>query len=48
MYPEEWLTYRKKGYYAFQDFILKMTDLLKGKEKTVVVRFILSQLEIFK
>jgi hypothetical protein len=45
MYPEEWLTYRKKGYYAFQDFIDKMQGLIKGAEKNVVTRFLNGQLE---
>ena len=39
---EEWLTYRKKGYFAFQDLFLKWQETLKGREKgNVVVRFLL-------
>ena len=38
---EEWLTYRKKGYFAFQDFFLKWQETLKQCEKNVVVRFLL-------
>jgi len=45
---EEWLTYRKKGYYAFQDFFIKQFEVLKQKEKNVVVRFLLQQIEQFK
>ena len=41
MGKEEWLTYRKKEYCAFQDFFLKWTDLIKqAKNKTVVTRFL--------
>ncbi len=38
---EEWLTFRKKGYFAFQDFFIKWQEALKSKEKNVVVRFLL-------
>ena len=30
MGKEEWLTYRKKEYYAFQDFFLAWTDRVKS------------------
>ena len=43
MGKEEWLTYRKKEYFAFQDFFLKWTDKVKqAKNKTVVTRFLMS------
>ena len=38
---EEWLTFRKKGYFAFQDFFIKWQETLKQHEKNVVVRFLL-------
>ena len=37
---EEWITFRRKGYYAFQDFFVKWNDELKGREKSVVVKFL--------
>ena len=37
---EEWLTFRKKGYFAFQDFFMRQGEALKGMEKNVVVRFL--------
>lgn len=41
MGKEEWLTYRKKGYFAFQDFFLQWTDKIKATQnKTVVTRFL--------
>ena len=41
MGKEEWLTYRKKGYFAFQDFFLLWTDKIKATQnKTVVTRFL--------
>jgi hypothetical protein len=42
------LTFRKKGFYAFQDFFLQWTDKLKGKNKDVVVRLILQEIENYK
>ena len=49
MGKEEWLTYRKKGYYAFQDLFLQWTDKLKAAEnKTVVTRFLQQQIEEYK
>jgi dynein heavy chain 2 len=45
---EEWLTFRKKGYFAFQDFFMKWSETLKQQEKNVVVRFLLQQIEQFK
>jgi len=42
MGKEEWLTYRKKDYFAFQDFFLAWADKLKSAEnKTVVTRFLM-------
>tara|TARA_B110000285_G_C14809547_1_gene461315 strand:+ start:212 stop:409 length:198 start_codon:yes stop_codon:yes gene_type:complete len=38
---EEWLTFRKKDYFAFQDFFIKWQETLKQQEKNVVVRFLL-------
>ena len=49
MGKEEWLTYRKKEFYAFQDFFLKWADQLKAAtNKTVVTKFLMSQIEDFK
>ena len=31
MFPEEWLTYRKKKYFAFSEFTHKMQDALAKK-----------------
>jgi dynein heavy chain 2 len=45
---EEWLTFRKKGYFAFQDFFLKWQDTLKQREKGVVVRFLLHEIDAYK
>jgi dynein heavy chain 2 len=45
---EEWLTFRKKGYFAFQDFFIKWQETLKQLDKNVVVRFLLQQIEQFK
>jgi len=45
---EEWLTFRKKGYFAFQDFFLKQSEKLKTMPKNVVVRFLLKQIEDYK
>jgi dynein heavy chain 2 len=45
---EEWLTFKKKGYFAFQDFFIKYQEALKQKEKNVVVRFLLNQIEQYK
>ena len=45
---EEWLTFRKKGYFAFQDFFIKNQEQLKSQEKTVVARFLGQQIEQFK
>ena len=47
------MTFRKKSadgndYFAFQDFFLKWAEQLKSKEKNVVVRFLLAQVEAFK
>jgi hypothetical protein len=38
---EEWLTFRKKGYFVFQDFFIKWADTLKQQDKNVVVRFLM-------
>ena len=41
MGKEEWLTYRKKEFFAFQDFFLKWSDKVKAAaNKTVVTRFL--------
>ena len=41
MGKEEWLTYRKKEFFAFQDFFLKWNDKVKAAaNKTVVTRFL--------
>ena len=49
MGKEEWLTYRKKDYFAFQDFFLNWSEKLKATEnKTVVTRFLLQQIEEYK
>lgn len=48
MFPEEWLTYRKKKYFAFSEFTHKMQDALKTKEQNVVVRFLKQQLETYR
>jgi dynein heavy chain 2 len=46
---EEWLTFRKKEYFAFQDFFLAEGEKLKQvKNKTVVVRLLIKQIEEFK
>ena len=37
---EEWITFRRKGFYAFQDFFVKWNENLKGKQKSVVVKFL--------
>ena len=43
MGKEEWLTYRKKDYFAFQDFFLAWSEKLKAAtNKTVVTKFLLS------
>ena len=48
MNKEEWLTYRKKSYFAFQEFFIKWQEKLKAMEKTLVVRFLLQKIEQFK
>jgi hypothetical protein len=48
MNKEEWLTFRKKQYFAFQEFFINWGDKLKQKEKNVVVRFLLNRIEQFK
>lgn len=45
---EEWLTFRKKGYFAFQEFFLQHAEKLKGMQKTVVVKFLLQMIENYK
>jgi dynein heavy chain 2 len=55
---EEWPTYRKKGYYAFQDFFLKWGERLRQREADIrnglkegdmgVVRFLLQQIQAFQ
>jgi dynein heavy chain 2 len=41
---EEWLTFRKKGYFAFQDFFLNQADKMKALPKNVVVKFLMIKL----
>lgn len=49
MGKEEWLTYRKKDYFGFQDFFLKWQDKIKqATNKNVVTRFLQQQIEEFK
>lgn len=49
MGKEEWLTYRKKGYFAFQDFFLQWADKVKAAtNKNVVTKFLQQQIEEFK
>jgi len=45
---EEWLTFRKKGFFAFQDFFLQFGEKLKQRNKDVVVRYLLAEIENFK
>jgi dynein heavy chain 2 len=45
---EEWLTFRKQKYFAFQDFFLGYGEKLRQAPKSVVQRFILEQIEEFK
>ena len=42
---EEWLTFRKKNYFAFQDFFIGFEEKLKAKAKDVVVRYLAKALE---
>jgi dynein heavy chain 2 len=48
MGKEEWITYKKKEYFAFQDFFLKWSDNLKKKEKDLVTRFLLQQIDLYQ
>ena len=45
---EDWLTYRKKGFFAFQDFFVAWTDKFKQKKKDIVVRFLTTEIESYK
>lgn len=45
---EEWLTFRKKGYFAFQEFFLSQAEKLKALPKNVVVKFLLQMIENYK
>lgn len=45
---EEWLTFRKRDYFAFQDFYVRWQDTLKTRDKNVVVRFLNQQIEEFR
>lgn len=45
---EEWLTFRKKGYFAFQEFFLMHAEKLKAMTKNVVVKFLLQMIENYK
>ena len=40
MGKEEWLTFRKKEYFKFQDFFLKQQEQLKNAPKSVVTKFL--------
>jgi hypothetical protein len=45
---EEWLTFRKKEFFRFQDFFLKFAENLNTMPKSVVTRFLLQQIDGFK
>mmetsp|Transcript_43857 Transcript_43857/g.42379 ORF Transcript_43857/g.42379 Transcript_43857/m.42379 type:complete len:233 (+) Transcript_43857:268-966(+) len=45
---QDWITYRKKEYFAFQEFFLTWGDKFKQKNKDVVVRFLLGEIENYK
>ena len=44
---EDWITYRKKAFYAFQDFFVNWQEKLKAKNKDAVVRFLLQEVDSF-
>jgi dynein heavy chain 2, cytosolic len=44
---EDWITYRKKTFYAFQDFFVSWSEKLKAKSKDVVTRFLLGEVDSF-
>ena len=44
---EDWLSFRSK-LYLFQEFFINWSDKLKARNKEVVSRFIVSQLELYK
>ncbi len=44
---EDWITYRKKSFFAFQDFFVNWQEKLKGKGKDVVNRFLLSEVDSY-
>jgi len=48
MNKEEWLTYRKKSFYEFNEFCIKYQEKLKGQEKNLVTRFMLKTLEEYQ
>jgi dynein heavy chain 2 len=45
---EEWLTFRKREFFKFQDFFLKYQEFLATVTKSVVTRFILSLIDGYK
>ena len=45
---EEWLTFRKKGYFGFQEFFLQQAEKMKALPKNVVVKFLLQMIENYK
>lgn len=45
---EEWLTFRKKAFFAFQDYFMKWQENLKQREKGVVVKFLLQEIELYR
>lgn len=45
MNKEEWLTYRKKSFYAFNEFTIKYQEKFKGQPKNIVTRFLIKIIE---
>lgn len=45
---EEWLTFRKKGYFAFQEFFIQQAEKLKALPKNVVVKFLIKLIDDYK
>jgi dynein heavy chain 2, cytosolic len=44
---EDWITYRKKAFYAFQDFFIAWQEKLKGRGKNIVTRFLMGEIDSF-
>jgi hypothetical protein len=42
---EEWLTFRKREYFKFQDFFMQKQEAIKAMEKNVVTKFLNTQIE---